>query len=510
MNAALHGPDLLVVADSVAREKSIEPEQVIEGLELAIQKAASSKYGMSHDIRAKIDRKNGNIELARYVEIVEDEALIENVDRQMTLSYAQKKDPKLQVGQFIIDVLPPIDFGRIAAQGARQVISQHVYEAERKRQYEEYKNRVGEIINGIVKRIEYGSLTIDLGRAEAVIPRSEIIPREHHQRGDRIRAYIYDVRQETRGAQIFLSRTHPQFMSKLFLQEVPEIYDGIIEIKSIARDPGSRAKIAVLSHDPSIDPVGACVGMRGSRVQAVVSELQGEKVDIVPWNPEIATFVVNALAPAEVTKVVLDEDTKKIEIIVADEQLSIVIGRRGQNVRLASILTGWHIDVLTEQAESKRREQELQQRSQNFMETLDVDDVIARLLVSEGFSDVEELTLVDPEELLQIENFDESIITELQKRAHEYLEKQNQQNQQKIADLGLTEDLLSFDHLTPSMLVALGEKDVKTLEDFADLSIDELLNKDDGFLRDFDLDAKTIGQMITNARIKLGWISEEK
>ncbi len=509
MDAVLHGADLLVVADAVAREKSIEADQVLEGLELAIQKAAHSKYGMDHDIRATINRKNGDISLERHIEIVNDDHVIENVCTQMPISAAKKRNINLEVGSFIVEPLPSIDFGRIAAQNARQVIVQHVREAERKRQYEEYKDRIGEIINGIVKRSEYGNLTIDLGKAEATLPRSEIIPRERYQRGDRIRAYIYDVKPDVKGPQIFLSRTHPEFMSKLFMQEVPEIYDNVIQIKSVARDPGSRAKIAVLSNDTSIDPVGACVGMRGSRVQSVVSELQGEKVDIVLWSSEVAAFVVNALAPAEVTKVVLDEDNNKIEVVVTEEQLSIVIGRRGQNVRLASMLTGWDIDILTEEVESQRREQDYQNRSQKFMEALDVDDVIARLLTSEGFSDIEEIAMVDPEELMQVENFDDSIIAELQKRAQEYLDQEKQRIAELIKTLKIKKDLLNFEGLDPKMLVALGENKILSLEDFAELSTDELISNEDGILKNHILSAQSAGNMITSARIALGWIEPE-
>src|SRR5262245_46475194 len=381
--------EMLQVADMVAREKGIEREEVLEAMEQAIQKAGRAKYGLEHDIRAEIDRKNGEIKLMRYMQVADP---VENENTQISLGEAQRRNPDAQIGDFITDELPPIDFGRIAAQTAKQVITQRMREAERKRQFEEFKGRVGESVSGTVKRSDYGNVTIDLGgRGEAVIRRDETIPRESLRPSDRIRAYIYDVREEARGPQIFLSRTHPQFMAKLFTQEVPEIYDNIIEIKAVARDPGSRAKIAVLSHDTSIDPIGACVGMRGSRVQAVVQELQGEKVDIIPWSSNPANFIVNALAPAEVSKVVMDEEGGRVEVVVPDDQLSLAIGRRGQNVRLASQLTGWEIDILTEAQESERRQEEFRSRSQMFMDALDVDDVIAHLLVTEGFTSVEEV-----------------------------------------------------------------------------------------------------------------------
>src|SRR3954462_5912924 len=392
MEATTIRVEMLQVADAVAREKGIDREEVLQAMEQAIQKAGRSKYGAEHDIRAEIDRGNGDIKLKRFREVVE---TVENEATQMLLPEAQRRNPDAQLGDFIIDSLPPIDFGRIAAQTAKQVIVQRVREAERERQFNEYKDRVGEIVNGIVKRVEFGNVTVDLGRAEAILRRDECIPRESFKVSDRVRAYIYDVREETRGPQIFLSRTHPQFMAKLFGQEVPEIYDGIIEVKSVARDPGSRAKIAVVSRDSSIDPVGACVGMRGSRVQAVVNELQGEKIDIIPWSADAATFIVNALQPAEVVKVVLDEDAERIEVVVPDEQLSLAIGRRGQNVRLASQLTGWDIDILTEDEESERRQKEFQDRSQLFITALDVDEVVGQLLASEGFASVEDIAFVE-------------------------------------------------------------------------------------------------------------------
>ena len=463
--------DLIQVADAVAREKGIEREEVLEAMEMAIQKAGRSKYGHEFDIRAEVDRDTGEIQLARYIEVVDE---VENEATQLTLDEAKKTKSDTQVGEFLVDPLPPMDFGRIAAQTAKQVIVQRVREAERARQYTEYKDRVGEIVNGVVKRVEFGNVVVDLGRGESIIRREELLGRETFRRTDRVRAYIYDVREETRGPQIFLSRAHPQFMAKLFAQEVPEIYDGIIEIKSVARDPGSRAKIAVHSNDSSIDPVGACVGMRGSRVQAVVSELQGEKIDIIPWSPDTATFVVNALAPAEVIKVVIDEDTHRIEMVVPDDQLSLAIGRRGQNVRLASILTGWDIDILTEAEESERRQEEFHALSQIFMDALDVDDVIAHLLVTEGFSTVEEVAFVPEENLVEIEGFDESIIEELRERARNYLKERDEKLNQKRNELGISDELLKMPHITLESLVTLGETGVKSLDDLADLASDEL------------------------------------
>ncbi len=465
--------ELLQVADAVAREKNIDKEHVLEAMEEAIKKAGRSKYGHEHDIRARIDRKTGDIHLTRHMEVVEE---VENEAVQVTLDKARRKSPKAQIGDFVVDPLPPIDFGRIAAQTAKQVIVQKVREAERERQYNEYIDRKGEIVNGLVKRVEYGNVTVDMGRAEAVLRRDECLPREHFKTGDRVRAYIYDVRKEPRGPQIFLSRTHPMFMAGLFKAEVPEIYDGIIEIKSVARDPGSRAKIAVISKDSSIDPVGACVGMRGSRVQAVVGELQGEKIDIIPWKPDPATFVVNALAPAEVAKVVLDDEGNKIEVVVPDDQLSLAIGRRGQNVRLASQLTGWTIDIMTEAEERERRQTEFSSRSALFMEALDVDDMIAHLLVNEGFTSVEEIAFVDLDELTRIEAFDDDVAAELQNRAATFLEQQNEILETKRREMGVEDDVAKIEALSPAMLVKLGEKGVKTLDDLADLAGDELLD----------------------------------
>src|SRR5271154_1568067 len=457
-------PELLQVADTVARDKGIDRDEVLEAMEQAIRKAGRSKYGQEYDIRAEIDRINGEIRLLRFREVAEP---IENEATQIALAEAQHLNPEAEIGDFITDPLPPIDFGRIAAQSAKQVIVQKVRDAERQRQFLEFKDRVGEIVNGLVKRVEFGNVVVDLGRAEAMARRDELLPRESFRQGERVRAYIYDVRQEPRGPQIFLSRTHPQFMSKLFAQEVPEIYDGIIEIKAVARDPGSRAKIAVISRDSGIDPVGACVGMRGSRVQAVVGELQGEKIDIIPWSSDPATFVVNALAPAEVSKVVMDEENNRMDVVVPDEQLSLAIGRRGQNVRLASMLTGCDIDILTEKEESERRQEEQRVRTALFLEALSVDDVIAHLLVSEGFSSVEEVAFVPLEDLTDIEGFDESGAAELQQRARIALEEQDQRNDVKRVELGVSDELAALDGLASGMLVTLGEKGIKTLDDLA-------------------------------------------
>src|SRR6187200_1064510 len=465
--------ELLQIADAVAREKSIDRGIVIAAMEDAIAKAARARYGSETDVHAEIDAKKGELRLSRHMLVVEQ---VENSSNQISLIDAQRANPGAQVGDTIADTLPPLEYGRIAAQSAKQVIVQKVREAERDRQYQEFKDRIGDIVNGIVKRVEYGSVIVDLGRGEAVIRRDEMLPREVFRNGDRVRAYIFDVRRETRGPQIFLSRTHPQFMAKLFAQEVPEIYDGIVEIKAVARDPGSRAKIGVISRDSSVDPVGACVGMRGSRVQAVVNELQGEKIDIIPWSPDIATFVVNALAPAEVAKVVIDEDRERIEVVVPDtnNQLSLAIGRRGQNVRLASQLTGWDIDILTEQEESERRQKEFAERTQLFMEALDVDEVIAQLLATEGFESVAEVAYVDAGEIAHIEGFDEDTAKEIQTRAREFLERQEAERDAKRKELGVSDDLGKLQGVTTAMLVAFGENDIKTIEDLAGAVPDDL------------------------------------
>src|SRR5437763_3275110 len=497
--------ELLQIADAVAREKSIDRGIVITAMEDAIAKAARSRYGAETDVHAEIEPKTGELKLMRHMLVVEN---VENSSNQITLEDARKRHPAAQVGDTIADPLPPLEYGRIAAQSAKQVIVQKVREAERDRQYAEYKDRIGDIVNGIVKRVEYGNVVVDLGRGEAIVRRDELLPREVFRNGDRIRAYIYDVRREPRGPQIFLSRTHPQFTSKLFAQEVPEIYDGIVEVKAVARDPGSRAKIAVISRDSSVDPVGACAGMRGSRVRAVVNELQGEKTDIIPWSGDPATFVVNALAPAEVSKVVLDEDMHRMEVVVPDDQLSLAIGRRGQNVRLASILTGWDIDILTEAEESERRQEEFRTRSQMFIEALDVDDVIAHLLVTEGFTSVEEVAFVATEELAEIEGVDVDVAAELQERARVSLERRDREYEERHRELGVSDELVEFEQLTPGMLVALGEGGIKTLDDFADLAGDELvelLDKSDKGGAKLDLDVAN--ELIMRARAH--WFTDE-
>jgi transcription termination/antitermination protein NusA len=505
--------ELLQIADAVAREKSIDKAVVLEAMEDAITRAAKARYGVENEIRAEIDPRTGETRLNRLLMVVE---TIDNDATQISLKEASKKNPAAQVGDFIAEPLPPIEFGRIAAQSAKQVIVQKVRDAERDRMYDEFKDRIGEIVNGTVKRAEYGNVIVDLGRGEGIVRRDEALPRETFRPGDRIRAYVYDVRREQRGPQIFLSRTHPQFMAKLFGQEVPEIYDGVVDVVSVARDPGSRAKIAVRSKDGSIDPVGACVGMRGSRVQAVVNELQGEKIDIIQWSPDVATFVVNALAPAEVAKVVLDEDVERIEVVVPDEQLSLAIGRRGQNVRLASQLTGWDIDIMTEAEESERRQKEFALRTATFVNALDVDETLAQLLASEGFSTVEELASVEPHEIASIDGLDEATAEELQTRARTFLEKQATELEAKRLELGVMDDLASFGGMTGQMLVALGETGVKSLEDFADLATDDLTGwnerkngetiKHKGAFAGLDLTAADAEAMIMAARVQLGWI----
>jgi N utilization substance protein A len=513
--------EILQIADAVAREKSIEKDLVITAMEHALQKAARSRYGSEHDIRAKIDAKTGEMTLTRCLTVV-DEALLEaearafNPSTDLTLADAQRRDPEAHVGKVYTEILPPMEFGRVAAQTAKQVINHEVREAERDRQYLEYKDRVGEIINGVVKRVEYGNTIVDLGRAEGIIRRNESIPRENLAQGDRVRAYIFDVRREAKGPQIFLSRAKPEFMVRLFAQEVPEVYEGVIEIRHAARDPGSRAKIAVMSHDSSIDPVGACVGMRGARVQAVVGELQGEKIDIIPWSPDQATFIVNALQPAEVSKVVMDPDEGRVEVVVAESQLSLAIGRRGQNVRLASQLTGWQIDILTESQESERRQKEFAERTALFIQALEVDEMFAQLLASEGFESVEDIAYVDLQELAYIEGLNEEIAEELQARAAEYLDKQAQeQNARRIA-LGVEDALMATPGITAPMAIALGEAGVKTLDEFAGLVGDDLRGyfetkngervRTPGLLESFSLSQEQADALILQARIAAGWI----
>ncbi len=505
--------ELLQIADAVAREKSIDKSVVIHAMEEAMQRAAKSRYGSENEIRVEIDPKTGETHISRYLHVVE---LVDNDKVEISIKDAQRRNPGALVGDIIAETLPPIEFSRIATQAAKQVIVQKVRDAERERQYDEYKDRIGEIVHGIVKRVEFGSVVVDLGRAEGVVRRDEMIPRESFRNGDRIRAYIYDVRRETRGPHICLSRTHPQFMVRLFAQEVPEIYDGIIEIRAVARDPGSRAKIAVISKDSSIDPVGACVGMRGVRVQAVVQELQGERIDIIPWSGEEATFIVNALAPAEVSKVVLDEDTHRVEVVVPDDQLSLAIGRRGQNVRLASQLTGWQIDILTEAEESERRQKEFTDRTNLFMNSLDVDETVAQLLASEGFSAIEDIAFVQLHELADIEGFDEETAQELQNRAIESLEKKNAELDAKRRELGVEDGVTEIDGVSPPMLVALGENGIKTVEDLAGCATDDLLGYSEGrdkprvpgALEGFDLSPDEANAIIMRARVVMGWISE--
>src|SRR6476660_5249132 len=508
--------ELLQIADAVAREKSIDRAIVIESMQEALQKAARSRYGQETEVRAEINPKTGEVRFSRLLLVTDD---VENDAIQISLDDARKRNPAAEIGDWISETLPLFDFGRIAAQAAKQVIVQKVRDAERDRQYEDYKDRIGEIVNGVVKRVEYGNVIVDLGRGEAIIRRDEMIPRELFRPGDRVRAYVYDVRREQRGPQIFLSRTHPQFMAKLFRQEVPEIYDGIIEVKSVARDPGSRAKIGVVSRDSSIDPVGACVGMRGSRVQAVVNELQGEKIDIIPWSPDAATFIVNALQPAEVVKVVLDEDSSRIEVVVPDDQLSLAIGRRGQNVRLASQLTGWDIDILTEAEESERRQAEFEKRTKLFIEALNVDEMVGQLLASEGFNSVEELAVVDEKEVAGIEGFDEDTAHELQTRARDYLGQLEAELDAKRTELGVEDALKEIPGVTTAMLVTLGENGIKTVEDLAGCATDDLSGwserKDGettrypGFLDGFELSRDDAEALIMQARVKAGWIKEE-
>jgi N utilization substance protein A len=511
--------ELLQTAEAVAREKMIDPDLVIQAMEESLARAAKSRYGAEMDIRVAIDRKTGRANFTRVRTVVEDDA-VENYQAQLTVAQAKPylADPK--VGDMIVDEVPPVDLGRIAAQSAKQVILQKVREAERDRQFEEFVGRKGTIINGVVKREEYGNIIVDIGRGEGILRRTEKIGRESYRPNDRIRCYIKDVRREPRGPQVFLSRTDPQFMAELFKMEVPEIYDGVIEIKAVARDPGSRAKIAVISYDNSIDPVGACVGMRGSRVQAVVNELQGEKIDIIPWNEDQATFLVNALQPAEVSKVVIDEEAGKIDVVVPDEQQSLAIGRRGQNVRLASQLTGLDIDIMTEAQESERRQAEFAEKTKLFVDALDLDEFFAQLLVSEGFTSLEEVAYVDLDELLVIEGVDEGTAQELQARAADYLEAQNKAALDAARAAGVEDSLIEFEGLTPQMLQALGKEGIKTLEDFATCADWELAGgwttvngervKDEGILEKFDMSLEEAQTLVMTARVQLGWVDPEE
>jgi transcription termination/antitermination protein NusA len=507
--------ELLQTAEAVAREKMIDPDLVIQAMEESLARAAKSRYGAELDIRVHIDRKTGRATFTRVRTVVEDD-LLENHHAQMTVKQAKAHLADPQIGDEVTDEVPPVDLGRIAAQSAKQVILQKVREAERDRQFEEFKDRKGTIINGQVKREEYGNVIVDIGRGEGILRRNEKIGRESYRIGDRVRCFIKDVRREARGPQVFLSRTDPQFMAELFKMEVPEIYDGIIEIKAVARDPGSRAKIAVISYDNSIDPVGACVGMRGSRVQAVVNELQGEKIDIIPWNQDQATFLVNALQPAEVSKVVIDDDAGKIEVVVPDEQLSLAIGRRGQNVRLASQLTGLDIDIMTESDESTRRQAEFADRTKLFMDTLDVDEMMAQLLVSEGFTNLEEVAYVELDELLSIDGFDEGTAGELQARARDHIEETARKALETARAMGVEDSLINFEGLTPQMLEALAHDGIKTLEDFATCADWELAGgwttengqrkKDEGVLEKFDVSLEEAQMLVMTARVMLGWV----
>ncbi|WP_050605564.1 transcription termination factor NusA [Ruegeria sp. 6PALISEP08] len=507
--------ELLQTAEAVAREKMIDPGLVVEAMEESLARAAKSRYGAEMDIRVSIDRKTGKATFTRVRTVVEDEEL-ENYQAEMTVEQARQYMEAPEVGNVYVEEVPPVEMGRIAAQSAKQVILQKVREAERDRQYEEFKDRAGTIINGAVKREEFGNVIVDLGGAEAVLRRNDKIGRESYRPNDRVRAYIKEVRREVRGHQIFLSRTAPEFMAELFKMEVPEIYDGIIEVKAVARDPGSRAKIAVISYDGSIDPVGACVGMRGSRVQAVVNELQGEKIDIIPWNEDQPTFLVNALQPAEVSKVVLDEEAGKIEVVVPEEQLSLAIGRRGQNVRLASQLTNLDIDIMTEAEESARRQKEFEARTKLFMDSLDLDEFFAQLLVSEGFTNLEEVAYVEIDELLVIDGVDEGTAQELQTRAREFLEAQAKAALDAARALGAEDSLIEFEGLTPQMVEALAKDDVKTLEDFATCADWELAGgwttvdgeriKDDGVLEPFGMTLEEAQDLVMTARIMLGWV----
>jgi N utilization substance protein A len=508
--------ELLQIADAVAREALIDKSIVIGAMEEALAKAARSRYGTSSEIRCELDTKTGEARLHRVLLVVDK---VENDATEISVEQAQRRNPAAQAGDTILDPLPAQDIGRIAAQTGKQVIMQKVRDAQRERQYEEFKDRIGEIIHGIVKRVEYGNVIVDLGRAEAIVRRDEGLPREMFRPNDRVRAYLYDVRREARGPQIFLSRTHPQFMVKLFAQEVPEIYDGIIEIRAVARDPGSRAKIAVISKDSSIDPVGACVGMRGSRVQAVVQELQGEKIDIIPWSADAATFIVNALQPAEVAKVVLDEDAGRIDVVVPEDQLSLAIGRRGQNVRLASQLTGWDIKIMTEAEESERRQKEFRARTQTFMDALDVDEVLAQLLASEGFSTLEDLAYVELHELASIDGIDEDTGAELQRRAVDVIEAANREADAKRKELGVLDEVAEIPGVTPQMMVAFGENDLKSVEDVAGCSADDLLGYDDmkkgerfhvkGILEGTGMTKDDAEALVMQARVMVGWVTPE-
>ena len=498
---------MLQVANNVAQEKSIDKDSVFEAMEMALEKAARVKYGFERDIRVTVNRENGDIDLNSYLEVVESLSE-ENQVNQIRLDDAIKIKPEIKIGEFIIKKLPQIDLGRVAAQNAKGVIIQKVREADKSRQYNEFKDKLGEIAIGVVKRTEFGNLIVDLGKSEAIIKREELIPREAFKNGDRVRAYIYDVKEDVKGYQIFLSRTHPQFLSHLFKQEVPEIYEGIIKIKSVARDPGSRAKISVFTEDSTIDPVGACVGMRGSRVQAVVNELQGEKIDIVMWSENQATFLANALAPAEVSKIFLYEEKNKVEVVIPDEQLSLAIGRKGQNVKLASSLTNLEIDILTEEEEAERRQIEFKDKTQMMISSLDVEDVIAQLLVTEGYVSVEGIASESEENLEKIEGFDNDLANEISLRAKNYISEQDQEDQKIINDKITDEDLKSLPGINNKMLALLAKNNIFTLNDFADLATFELIDKEEGIFRALDIEEEKINNMIMKAREN--WFADNK
>jgi len=497
--------EMLQVANNVAQEKSIDQDSVFEAMEMALEKAARVKYGFERDIRVSINRDSGDIKLNSYLEVV-GKLSEEEQAKQITLDEAKKIQPNITTGEFIIKELPPIDMGRVAAQNAKGVIIQKVREADKSRQFSEYKDKVGEIAVGVVKRTEFGNLIVDLGKNEAIIKREELIPRETFQNGDRVRAYIYDVKEDIKGYQIFLSRTHPQFLSNLFTQEVPEIYENVIQIKSVARDPGSRAKISVYTEDSTIDPVGACVGMRGSRVQAVVNELQGEKIDIVMWSDNQATFLANALAPAEVSKIFLYEEKNKVEVVIPDEQLSLAIGRKGQNVKLASNLTNLEIDILTEEQESERRQEEFKEKTQMLINNLDVEDVIAQLLVTEGYVSVEGIASESLENLEKIEGFDKNLASELISRASNHLSEKNAEDVKIIDEKIHDNELKKLDGMNNKMLSLLAQNNIVTIDDFADLASFELIDKEEGIFKDLDIDENVVNNMIMKAREK--WFTE--
>ena len=510
LNRGLDKLELLRIVDAVANEKSIDKELVISSMESAIQKAALTKFGNENDILVKINRENGEISIQKVLEVVDS---VEDSSRQISIDQANKVSEgveKISVGSKIYEELPQIDFSRIAAQSAKQVINSKVREAERNRQFDDFKDKQGQILSGIIKRLEYGNAIIDLGRAEGVIKKDELIPREILKTGDRVKAYCYEVKQDFKGHQIFLSRAHPQFLAKLFFQEVPEIYEGVIEIKSVARDPGSRAKICVFSKDTSIDPVGACVGMRGSRVQTIVNELQGEKIDIIKWTEDLPTLISESLSPAEIQKVLIDQSNKRIDVILTEENLSKAIGRRGQNVRLASKLTNYEIDILTDKEDSERRQTEFKEKTENLIKNLEVDETLGQLLVSEGFQSIEEISQAKAEDIEKIEAIDTETAQELINRSKENLIKVKEEVGKKLKELGVEDQLINLKGMTQGMLVILGQKNIKKLNDFADLSSDELIGGFDeikgkkirikGYLEEFSLSREEADELIMSAR----------